>query len=697
MNRQYRAQLFISFLFIFLSNNVYSLSGGITGYSGNPNSVNGVTYCNLCHNSGTIPSVVFTGSSTVSPGSVIPYTFTISGGQQNLTGLNISASDGVLMVVNGDTSLSKQNQELTHTKPAVLSGKAAWNFNWQAPNVAGTYVLYGAGVSANNDQAVTGDNAATTSLTITVATLGPTPIARITSPLTALPNFTITFDGSQSSAPSGAVITQYDWNIDGTDFINAGVSYQTNFTTMGRHTATLTVTDSNNITAVTFADVVITDRTVPVVKHNGPYSGETTTAINFDASTSSSDSSTTLTNYLWDFGDGSAIQQGASAIVAHSYNTAGNYIVTIVAQDGNNLSGVVTSTVTVVTAVPQPSTGVEIYNAKCLVCHGPNGTGTTTVPKIIEGATQAQILNAIATVTQMNGINLSSADAQLVSDYLAVTGSSGDALYRGNCQLCHGVAGVGITGVAPPVIGATKGMIANKITTVPSMNGITIDAAGLQLIADFLGTTTGTTGSDFYAARCAICHGVSGAGIAGVAPAVNGATQSMILGAINNVTIMNGIVLSNNNAQLVADFLGTGGTTGQAFYNNKCAICHGDAGIGRSGYAPFVKGATRFMISGEIARVTDMQGIIITSQQTQSIADYLGSGGATGLDYYSNKCLICHGQNGAGDKGLYSGPNIQKDKAAKYLTEINKVKEMNGILLNAPEAQAIEVYLNGGK
>ncbi|MDH3450269.1 MAG: hypothetical protein OEO18_19175, partial [Gammaproteobacteria bacterium] len=194
--------------------------------------------------------------------------------------------------------------------------------------------------------------------------------------------------------------------------------------------------------------------------------------------------------------------------------------------------------------------------------------------------------------------------------------------------------------------------------------------------------------------KCAICHGNSGTGISGVGPAVKGATQSMIIDAISVYPIMNGIILPNSDAQLVADYLGSGGTTGQDFYLNKCEICHGDSGIG--GSAPFVKGATRYMILGEVSRVTEMNGILISSQQSQQIADYLGSGGSTGQDFYVNRCLICHGQDGNGDSGPYNGGGIRGESSSEYLKAINEKREMDGILLNSSEAQAIQNYLNGG-
>jgi len=672
------------------SNEAYSVSAGISGYSGNPLSANGGVYCNLCHNTGIVPTIKITGNTSVTANSTVNYTVSISGGQQQIGGINISASAGTLSIIPGDSNLAKVNQELTHSKIAVTSGQLNWDFKWQAPSMPGSYTLYAAGVSANNDQLQSGDAAGTDTLVISVLASEATPIAVIISPLTGLLNSSITFGGGTSTAASGASIVQYDWTVDKIDFFNSGSSTVSTFTTEGRHTVTLTVTDSNTITATTFTDIIIGTTVIPDVNHNGPFAAETGVAINFDVSTSTTDSSTSVINYIWDYGDGSTISQGASPTTSHTYTTAGRYTVTIAAQDGNTMTGVGHSLATITTPT-QPATGQEIYETKCLSCHGPGGGGGSD--KNIVGATQAIILDALANVNQMIGIPLTSDEAQLLENYLAVTGTTGEQLYIGLCQICHGVAGVGDS--APAVIGATRVMILDKITSVPSMNSIAVNNAQSQLIADFLGTATASTGSEFYAIKCAICHGATGAGIVGVGPAVKGATQFMITDAINNVTIMDGIVLSNNKTQLVSDFLGAGGNTGQQAYINKCALCHGAAGIGRNGYGPAVKGATENMIRGEINNVSEMTGINLEGK-SQIIADYLGSGGSTGQDYYSNKCFICHGANGTGSSGPYDGGDIQGKSGSKYQDAINKKQEMNGILLTDTEAQSIENYLKSG-
>ncbi len=685
---------FIGLLFLLFSGHVIGASNGMTGYSGNPNTANGDFLCSLCHNSGITPTVTISGPNNASPDSTSSFSITVSGGQQLLGGLNISASSGTLLVQGADTSIKKIGLELTHSQPAPdIAGSIVWNFDWQAPATPGTYTLYAAGVSADDDKSVAGDSAAIDSFTITVASSGPTPVARISSPQTARLNTSVTFDGSASSAPSPETINQYDWNIDGIDFLNSGDNHIATFTTLGRHTATLTVTDSNSVSATTFADIIIADTVIPVVNHTGPYTADTGIAISLDASASLVDSSTALTNFVWDFGDGSVIEQGPSPTITHAYATTGTYTLTIAAQDGNGMTGVAATTVTVNTP-PQPATGEEIYNTQCLACHGVVGAGTPAIPKIIEGATDALIFNAIAIEPAMNGIVLSGAEALLIEDYLAVTGSTGDAMYRNRCQICHGIDGVGIAGTAPPVIGATSVMVLDKIASIPSMNGINLLGSEIQLIADYLGSGAATTGSEYYEVKCAICHGATGTGITGVGPAVKGATQSMITGAVNSVGIMDNIILPADSAQLIADYLGTGGSSGQEFYNNKCTICHGGAGIG--GIAPFVKGATQIMIKSEIRNVSEMNGILASNQESQLMADFLGSGGSTGEDFYTNKCLICHGPNGTGSSGPFDGGSITGKSASKFIDAIDDKDEMAGILLNNSEALAIESFLNGG-
>jgi subtilisin family serine protease len=65
----------------------------------------------------------------------------------------------------------------------------------------------------------------------------------------------------------------------------------------------------------------------------------------FDASASSDDSG--IASYSWSFGDGSSSASAANPMASHSYNTKGNYLVTLTVRDGAGLSSSAQRTVTV--------------------------------------------------------------------------------------------------------------------------------------------------------------------------------------------------------------------------------------------------------------------------------------------------------------------------------------------------------------
>ncbi len=77
-----------------------------------------------------------------------------------------------------------------------------------------------------------------------------------------------------------------------------------------------------------------TDNQKPTAKANGPYSGFIDEEITFDGS-GSSDSDGTITNYTWDFGDGTT---GYGETTTHAYSSPGNYSVTLTVKDDEGAS-----------------------------------------------------------------------------------------------------------------------------------------------------------------------------------------------------------------------------------------------------------------------------------------------------------------------------------------------------------------------
>jgi hypothetical protein len=162
---------------------------GMIGLSGKT----GGTFCRNCHGGGAVPGVAFSGPTAVAPGESATYSFTVtSNAPATLTvaGLNLAASDGTLSVTPGQ-GLRVELGEVTHSTPKANngSGQAIFEVRWQAPVNPGVYTLFGAGVSANDDEKRTGDGAERTTLDIFVGVATPTPTSP---PPTATATATVT-------------------------------------------------------------------------------------------------------------------------------------------------------------------------------------------------------------------------------------------------------------------------------------------------------------------------------------------------------------------------------------------------------------------------------------------------------------------------------------------------------------------------
>jgi len=238
-----------------ISQNGFSFNGGISGYSGNP-ATNAGNTCSTCHSGGAIPTVNLTGPTLVQPGTISSFTFTISGGQKNSGGLDISTDGGSLINTLASTRL--QSGEITHNQRATVAGDGtvSWSFDWQAPTLLGSYSIYGAGLSANGNSNATLDGVATKTLVVTVSSSAPqSPTAVILAPMTAQLNATVSIDGSASFDPDGT-INQYEWDF-GDGKTASGAQTTNSFSAAGTYTVTLIVTDNDNLTSSTFRDITV--------------------------------------------------------------------------------------------------------------------------------------------------------------------------------------------------------------------------------------------------------------------------------------------------------------------------------------------------------------------------------------------------------------------------------------------------------
>jgi len=160
------------------------------------------------------------------------------------------------------------------------------------------------------------------------------PTASFTySPLTPITDETVTFNASLST-PNGGTIVSYHWNFgDGIEITETDPIAYHNYTTNGIFDVTLNVTDSEGLWDVETKPITIINYPTAYFTYSleNPLVGE---AIIFNASLSTPNGGT-ITNYYWNFGDGT---NDTEAIVAHAYTAAGNYTVSLTITDSEGLS-----------------------------------------------------------------------------------------------------------------------------------------------------------------------------------------------------------------------------------------------------------------------------------------------------------------------------------------------------------------------
>jgi PKD repeat protein len=305
----------------------------------------------------------------------------------------------------------------------------------------------------------------------------PLPVAKPGGPYNGNVGQTITFDGSQSTAPGGQTLT-YAWNF-GDNATGSGVSPTHAYSSAGTFTVSLTVTDTGGEanTAMTVAVVV----PLPVAKPGGPYNGNVGQTITFDGSQSTAPGGQTLT-YAWNFGDNTT---GSGVSPTHAYSSAGTFSVSLTVTDTSGGTGTAMTSVVVNVIVPnvvglaQSAAMAAIVGADLTVGTVTRQQSTTVPPGDIisenplagTSVTKGSPVNLV--VSQVTGLPPDpSTVAPPVETTVATTiGSSTAFLYSGANPIQ--------TGVAPNTIVATRaavlrGKVMDK-TNAP-LPGVTITA-----------------------------------------------------------------------------------------------------------------------------------------------------------------------------------------------------------------------------
>ena len=205
-----------------------------------------------------------------------------------------------------------------------------------SPNDAGTYTFTtGGGCTVQLSVTVTG-----TSNNVPMALISATPISG------SVP-LTVNFDASGSTDAIG--IITYSWNF-GDGNTGSGVNVSNTYTTSGRFSAMLTVSNAEGFTDTDVVEIFVESVNTPpnAIASGTPLNGSVPLLVNFDASASTDD--TAIVSYVWDFGDGTTAT-GASP--THTYTAVGNFSAILTVTDAQGS----TDTDTIEIVVDQNSSG----------------------------------------------------------------------------------------------------------------------------------------------------------------------------------------------------------------------------------------------------------------------------------------------------------------------------------------------------
>jgi len=193
-------------------------------------------------------------------------------------------------------------------------------------------------------------NATTRSVTIHVVptgTIGPptSPFVPTFSPPSATVGNPATFTASFSGTSTNASVATFVWDFgDGDTAVGPTVTHT--FGDPGTYLVTLGLVDTLGRTNSFSTTVTVGQGTVPQASFSFlPSSPAVGQRVTFDASTSTVEAGHRITDYSWNFGDGTS---GGGEQATHAYAAAGDYFVTLrVTDDAGRTSSVSRQTITV--------------------------------------------------------------------------------------------------------------------------------------------------------------------------------------------------------------------------------------------------------------------------------------------------------------------------------------------------------------
>ena len=186
------------------------------------------------------------------------------------------------------------------------------------------------------------------------------PVARLAlSPTRGVVPLLINANGSGSSDPEGGRIASYRFDFgDGTVVgPQPGATAAHTYSAAGQFVVTLTVADSVGATGTATArDTVLSPANQPPVARLvlSPTRGLVPLLVNANGSGSSDPEGGRIASYRFDFGDGAVVGPQPGATAAHTYSSAGQFVVTLTVADSVGATGTATARDTVLSPTNQP-------------------------------------------------------------------------------------------------------------------------------------------------------------------------------------------------------------------------------------------------------------------------------------------------------------------------------------------------------
>jgi PKD repeat protein len=234
---------------------------------------------------------------------------------------------------------STGSASVTYTAPAPVFG------------VAGTVVGISISPTDSKDFANTGPVLATIRL-VPPGVIGPPTSALV--PDFTVPTATVgnpaTFTATITGTGADPVALLWDFG-DGTTGGNLTTTHT--FQSIGTYLVTLKILDSLGRTNSVTHSVPVTQGNLPSASFTfSPTPAQLHQIINFNASSSTAEQGHNITDYSWNFGDGTT---GGGQLTTHVYNTAGSYTVTLQVTDDAGRKASASQTVNVGTSAPTAS------------------------------------------------------------------------------------------------------------------------------------------------------------------------------------------------------------------------------------------------------------------------------------------------------------------------------------------------------